>query len=245
MTVLLSYFDEVKHQRGRDPSYRLAAIAVEATAVKTIEAQVSSFAKECFGSAALGAHTEFHTSAMINRRDHFAEWDTSRRIATLKGLLAILDQHDVISKIAICLRTDRMLASDVEAKAFMFLTERLDAYLETKKSVGLLIGDRESDRAAEDAATALSGFRSSGTPYQFGRDIKHLIDTVHFTHSHLSRMLQLADLYAWTLQFCGTAHKPGSVQKEMQEFIRTETRILSPHKYKDWPTEDSYLQVGQ
>jgi len=245
MSVMLTYFDEVKHEPGKHSCFWLGALAVDAHQVRPIEAQVSALAKECFGTTALARHTEFHTSALINRRDHFNDWDTSRRIDALTNLLRILDQHDLIAKIMICLHTDRMVATDFEAKAFLFLTEKLQQFLVQQDAVGLLIGDRESDQAAAAAASDLSDYRATGTPFPFGRNITRLIDTVHFTHSHLSRMLQLADLYVWTLHFCATTYAAGSAQEAMQMFIRQETRILSPHKYKDWPSKYSWVKVSK
>lgn len=243
MPVLITYFDEVKYEPETQRSYWLAGIAVEAGDVRAIEAQVSALAQDCFGSGRLSSSTEFHASALIGRRDHFKDWDTDKRITVLKRLLGILDQHDRLSKVYVRLFPARMVASDHEDKAFMFFTEKVDALLEQRSALGLLIGDRENDQNADATATALSGYRADGTWYDFGRNISRLIDTVHFTHSHLSRMLQLADLYAWTLQFCAKSFAEGTPQRDMQEFIRCDTKILWAHKYKEWPTDGSWLQV--
>ncbi len=67
--------------------------------------------------------------------------------------------------------------------------------------IGMLIGDRESDSLASKYAESLSNWRNHRTEYHMGTEIRHLIDTVHFTHSHLSRLLQLADVHLWCRQF--------------------------------------------
>ena len=85
--------------------------------------------------------------------------------------------------------------------AFMFFCERANDLCKAHHRLGMLIGDRESDRVAERYAGSLSGYRAAGTEFAFGRDIENLVDSVHFTHSHLSRFLQLADIYTWLLQF--------------------------------------------
>ena len=139
-----------------------------------------------------------------------------------------------------------MIASDnLEQRAFMFFVERVDMALRDRGGVGLLIGDFEHDRASTVAATDLSQFRESGTPYDFGRAITHLIDTVHFTHSHLSRMVQLADVYIWTLQLCASTppDEPGP-RGELARFVREETRLLRAHRFKEWPSTDSWIRVG-
>ena len=74
--------------------------------------------------------------------------------------------------------------------------------LRDRKEYGILIGDFEKDQTVSRVIAKLSGYRDNGTPYQFGRDIQRLIDSAHFSHSHHSRMLQLADCYTWFLQLC-------------------------------------------
>ena len=85
--------------------------------------------------------------------------------------------------------------------AFMFLCERANDLVLANNGLGMLIGDRENDQVADRFAKTLSGYRASGTEFAFGRDIHNLVDSVHFSHSHLSRLLQLADVYTWLLQF--------------------------------------------
>jgi hypothetical protein len=167
-SVLVTYFDEVKHEVGKRSSYWLAGIVVHPNDVRDLEGQMSTFAQSCFGTGDLAEDTEFHASALVGRRDHFKEWETGKRIAALKSLLGILDQHDRIGKVHVRLYPERMVASDIAEKAFMFFTEKVEALLESRSSVGLLIGDRENDKAADAAASALSGYRSRGTPYNFG-----------------------------------------------------------------------------
>jgi hypothetical protein len=137
-----------------------------------------------------------------------------------------------------------MVASDVDAKAFTFFVERVDMLFDTLKSVGLLIGDFESDKLSQQSAIALSRYRQGGTPYQFGRQITHLVDTVHFANSHVSRMLQLADLYAWCLQLCETTPSTATgMRAALANYVRSETRLLHPHRCKEFPGPDSWIQV--
>src|SRR5687767_13808848 len=84
----------------------------------------------------------------------------------------------------------------------MFFCGKAKGLMRADKSMGMLIGDRESDLVSARCATALSAYRAAGTDFAFGRDIKNLVDSVHFTPSHLSRFLQLADVHVWLRQFC-------------------------------------------
>ena len=119
-----------------------------------------------------------------------------------------------------------------------------DVPLRANKSPGVLIGDRESDPVSGVFAETLSQFRETRTKYEFGMELTHLVDTVHFTDSHHSRMLQLADLYVWAMQFCTEGNNDSFPRSEIATFLREETRLLAPHRYKEWPTDQSWTRVG-
>ena len=244
--VFIIYFDEVKHQPGRNEYYWLAGLAVPATAVRELERQVADLSQECFNRSTLSRQTEFHAAALCNRSENFKAWtDIGKRISVFKKLLKIVDSPAIL-KIWVRLEPARMIAEDKLAElAFMFFVEKVDNLLKEKKAVGLLIGDAENDKVSNATAQTLSNYREGGTPYEFGRDIEHLIDTVHFTHSHLSRMLQLADAYAWATQLLSAATPDtDSLRAEVARFIKEETKLTWPSRYKTWPTEDSRIQVS-
>lgn len=243
--MLITYFDEVKYQKGKQPYEWLAGITVKVTDVREIETEVASLSKKYFGRETLGRDTEFHASALFNGRDHFKSWDFEKRLTILKRLLKIVDQHDRIYKVFVRIDPSNVVvATDYADKAFLYFVERVDLLLRDQKSVGLLIGDHEHDRVTNTAAENLSTFRAYGTPYEFGREITNLIDTVHFSHSHLSRMLQLADAYVWALQLCATSTTATGRREELAKFVRKETNLLQPHRCKWWPTDQSWMLTG-
>ena len=103
-------------------------------------------------------------------------------------------------------------------------------------SLGMLIGDRENDQVSDRFSTSLSQYKAEGTEFSLGTEISNLVDSVHFTHSHLSRFLQLADAYAWILQF-QLKNRGSSTQghKAILDILNQENVDLSPSKYKEWP----------
>jgi hypothetical protein len=118
----------------------------------------------------------------------------------------------------------------------MFLCERANSYVRGKKTIGMLIGDRESDHHAARFATTLSQYRASGTDFAYGQEIQNLVDSVHFTQSHLSRFLQLADVYTWLLQFKKRNKDSDHFRHlAMFELLKREHVNLFPSKYKEWP----------
>lgn len=240
----IAYFDEVKYQPGSQPFYWLGGLIVDAGLVKELEAEVDALAKECFDTSTLGRDTEFHAAEIFHRKRNFKEWsDVDKRIAVIQRLASIVGREEGIGRVYVRLEPAKMIAEDnLDQKAFMFFVERVEGYLRIQQDIGILIGDRESDKVSTVFAEALSRYRENGTPYAYGKELERLIDTVHFTESHLSRMLQLADAYVWLLQLCQQNGETYPAKKLVQ-YVRDHTQVLSPHKYKVWPTDQSWAKV--
>ncbi|MBI1423768.1 MAG: DUF3800 domain-containing protein [Gammaproteobacteria bacterium] len=232
----LIFFDEVKPE-VEYPHYHIGAICIDEEHLHQVEMQVSALANKVFGRSEMCKETEFHAAEIYHRKRNFKAWtDFSRRIDVLERLIQILSLEEV-ALIDIQINTDLLSQNQsAEEIAFMFLCERANDYVRAKRSLGMLIGDRESDRMSERFATTLSGYRANGTDFAFGRDLTHLVDSVHFTHSHLSRFLQLADVYAWLLQFM--KRNIGTEDARHQaifNILKREEINLFPSKYKEWP----------
>lgn len=194
--MLITYFDEVKYQQGSQPYYWLAGISASATTIWELESKVAELSQEYFGSPALTRDTEFHAAEIFHRKRNFKQWwDIGSRVQVINRLASILNEAEGVGKIYVRIDPSKMIADDYEQKAFIFFVERVEMHLNAHKQPGLLIGDRENEKVSGAFAETLSKYRFDGTPYQFGRKLEFLIDTVHFTDSHHSRMLQLADLY--------------------------------------------------
>lgn len=241
--MYLLYFDEVKHQKNVQPYHWLGGIVVQASLVPELEAQVNALSFECFGSSRLEKSTEFHSNEIFQGQNHFKKgWTAEQRVELLKKLTKIIDRHDDVFKIQIRIDQPRLVAKDAEHKAFMFLVEKFQVQLKALDGIGMLIGDHEKSIVNESIFN-LSRYREDGTDYEYGRKIDRLVDTVHFTHSHHSRMLQLADVYMYAQQMCALSLPANWPRKKYIEFLQTETQILCPHRYKHWPTENSRLQA--
>lgn len=242
--MLITYFDEVKYQAGRQEFYWLAGISVRPEHIRQLEHEVNALAAECFGSGILSKQTELHASAIFGRGGNFKAWrDTPKRMDVLKRLLKIADRPNQILKTYVRLDPAKMIAAgDLGEKAFMFFVERVDQLAAAHQTHGLLIGDLEAAATAAKSAERLSAFRTHGTPYHFGQELQAVIDTVHFTPSHLSRMLQLADAYAWANQCVHQSDTAKYPRSEICNFISEETELLSPNKYKIWPTANAWVQ---
>lgn len=237
------YFDEVKYQSPSQPYYWLAGIIVTPEAVWRLENQLNELSAECFSSSTLAENTEFHATEIFNRKRNFKKWNKAdKRIEIIIKLCDILAGEDELTKIYVRIEPAKMIASPdtIEKKAFMFFIEKAEQYLKVNKTPGLLIGDSDNKRISKQFAEMLSHYREYGTSYQFGVALEHLIDTVHFTSSHHSRMLQLADLYVWLLQFRANADPSKFPHSIIFKYISENSDLLSTDKYKIWPTDHSW-----
>jgi len=234
--MYLIYFDEAKPD-AEHPHYHIGGVAIESENLASIESEISAISKRCFGEAGLSRSTEIHAAEIYHRKKLFKEWnDFEERIQVLKDILPILSRPDV-KLIDIQVNPDKLYVGQDESEiAFMFLCERANGLVRGNRSVGMLIGDRESDRVSEAYAETLSGYRERGTEFMFGREIQHLVDSVHFTHSHLSRFLQLADVYTWFCQFRLRHRKSQDKRHRMVlDALRSDEVDLFPATYKEWP----------
>lgn len=234
--MYLVFFDESKNDKDY-PSYHIGALAIEDVHLLEVEAQVNPIAQNVFGSSRLSRETEFHAAEIFHRTKNFRGWNNfEARIDVLRRLIDVLSL-DCVQKIDITINCDLLYPNQVaEDIAFMYLCERANGLMVSRGALGMLIGDRENDHSAAKHAGSLSEYRARGTDFAYGREIGNLVDSVHFTQSHLSRFLQLADIYVWLLQF--RTRNLGSKNPRHQaifELLRRKETNLSPRKYKEWP----------
>jgi len=231
----LIYFDESKHE-PKYPHYHIGGICIDESALQALENLIQSVAVDVFSTAELSRETEFHAKEIFHRKNNFKSWSFDRRIELISKFADILSRNDVdLIDIQVNCNLIRKDANADEI-AFMFFCERVNDLVLAQQSIGMLIGDRESDIIAARYATTLSGYRARSTDFEYGRKISNLVDSVHFTHSHLSRFLQLADIYTWLLQFKNRNRESQSPRHQAIFSILSQEGVnLFPSKYKEWP----------
>jgi hypothetical protein len=202
-----------------------------------VEKRINAVAQRAFGQSSLVRGTELHAAEIFHRKSHFKDWsDFDDRVSLFYEMMQILTLPEVML-IDVQINVKNLMPNQVPDEiAFMYFCERANDLCKAKSCLGMLIGDRENDRVAEKYAVSLSDYRDKGTEFKFGRNIQNLVDSVHFTHSHLSRFLQLADVYTWLLQFSN--RNRGSDNQRHQAIFEIWKRHdinLAPSKYKEWP----------
>lgn len=232
----LIFFDEAKND-DEYPHYHIGGVGIDEEHLAEVEARVNEVVEEAFGQSRLERGNELHAAEIYHRKKHFKDWmDFDQRIVLIDKLMQILSMPQ-LQLIDIQINVGKLWQNQIpDEVAFMFFCERANDLCRARSCLGMLIGDRESDRVAERYAGCLSDYRAGGTDFAFGRDIENLVDSVHFTHSHLSRFLQLADIYTWLLQFRNRNHGSDNFRHQAIFDIWARKEItIHPSKYKEWP----------
>lgn len=236
----LIYFDEVKYHPEKQPKHWIGALSIDSQSISELEERLNRVAEEFFGTRQLTRENEFHAVDMVHGKAQFKGRSIEDRLNALEKILEIASSANV-RRISVSVCPDKMVVPSTAAqKAFVFLVEKADLDLSKAKDSGILVGDLDSEYA-DSSVSNLSMFRSEGTPYHFGRSIDRIIDTVYFIPSHHSRLVQLADAYAYSLQLFNSPPDNDNYPKgRLRKFIREKTDLFWAHSYKDWPTAESW-----
>jgi hypothetical protein len=137
-----------------------------------------------------------------------------------------------LKRVYAAIDTTRLLAKQKAAEfAFAHFCERVQMAIPSGEHT-ILIGDYEKDEFKQMIAD-FAQYRSNGTPWQYGIEITKIVDSVHFTRSHHSRMIQLADMWLFV-----ASHWYGSRKGGMADAFTAaiKGKELWPHRYKLWPS---------
>lgn len=231
--MYLVYMDEVKYKKEIDPFYWLCGLAISEADIVEIENDISRTVEDFFGSSLLDKETELHAVDIIHGKGPFKKIEKEKRVSLYKKLLDIIDSYPNIGRIAIRVNVEDLISKKHQEFAFMFFVEKINSYALAHKTIALLISDYDTEIVSTNVRN-LSRYKIFGTDFRLKTEIKNLIDTIHHTHSHHSRLLQLADIYAYTMNinYKNVCRHPGI---EIKEYAKTKQNLLFPSKYRYWP----------
>lgn len=238
----LIYIDEVKYDPPTQPYHWLCALAFPEASIQGADQALSHIATDYFGTSALSVETEFHAVKIVQGKGPFKGQPMAERVELYKRLLDVIDETEGLGRIEVRIEPAKMVADGHADKAFMFLVERVEHFMGREDSVALLIADDDKEIAGSNVSS-LSSYKAGGTKYAFGKSINRVVDTIHHTRSHHSRLLQLADVYVYTLAMVkgDCSQYP---RNELAAYAGGKSHVLFPSTYKNWPTEDSWLRPG-
>jgi hypothetical protein len=230
----LIYYDEVKHDPPNQNSFWLGGICAPVEIVAELEAAMNEISRDAFGDATLKRETEFHGIELCRGKGNFKRRPFDERLDYLRRILEIIGRED-LHRIYIRIIPENIAFSrkPPEEIAFMYLIEKVDNLLKELGTLGMMFGDYDEPNVGSSVAS-LSRYRQGGTDWHRGRDIENIVDTVHFARSHHSRMIQLADVFLYCLQFStqdNTAHWRNSISEVIDA---SSLRVCK--RFKVWPT---------
>jgi hypothetical protein len=232
--VFVTYFDEIKPdlKAGRT-EYVIGGLVVPFEQVRPLERAVSALAVEVFGTSELVQQTEFHANDIYAGKAAFKGRAAAERIEVLRRLGEIIREarDNGVGQVYGQANGELMHSADPAKAAFAFFCERVQGFVGSKADT-LLIGDmdgKESMAMIRD----FSRYRIDGkTPWDYGAPIPSIVDSVHFAHSHHSRLLQLADTYLF-LMTRNSGSKSGWMLEALNKACQGQN--YWPDRYKEWP----------
>ena len=206
----LFYYDEVKYDPNNQPSFWLGGVCVQDEKIKEIENEVNEISKNMFGTNELNKKTEMHAVDLIGWRGNFKGKQFEERMNCLRQILNVLSR-----KYVHCVHVK--VKGDNQEKAFANMIKKVNNLLAELNTHGIIIGDYDEEYS-EMSAENLSQMRQAKN--------NRIIEAACFSTSHNSRMLQLADVYIYCMQFLNQPSKrsPPSKRriwrKQVKEIIR-------------------------
>jgi hypothetical protein len=198
------------------PVHWIVAIGVTPVALKAIEADMLALALRTFRSRARAADFEFHGSHIFRGNGDCAGVAPADRVRLYDELLSLVGKHDCklfIQGIDKARHKARAAAHGYvpwhpHRLGFMYLLERIDEWLEEEQPeptlfgepaaplYGLIVADEQKE-VDRDIVQRFAFWREAGTDFGSYRELRYLIDTVHYVPSHDSWLIQLADCVAY------------------------------------------------
>lgn len=223
----------MKYNPPKERFYWLCGLAIPEDEISSVEAALAAKAQAEFGSDELLKATEFHGSLIVSGKGHYKARPVHDRVQLFNDLASVIDSHPNIGRVVVRLDPTGISREDLHHIAFMFLVEKVDQLMKARSSRALLIADHDQQMAAPNVRS-LAGFRKHGTDFAFGQQIEHVVDTIHHTRSHESRLLQLVDIYAYAMslrqQMPTAPHRVAIVAH-----LNSLSNFWWPTKYKHWP----------
>ena len=196
----LIYFDENKYSED-NPYFNIGGILVPEGKVLELDKTLTRIQSNFFGSSSLVAANEIHGKEMFHGKGPFKGRKLGERVEVFKHLATFLIDCEIpVRLVHIDVKRHRQKYQTPTPEyrlGLMLFLERACDYLDDVDDLGIVFGDYEREEVARSVIDFSEYKIAGGTPMHFGRPLRRLVDTVHFTQSHHSRFLQLADVVVY------------------------------------------------
>ncbi|MDF7805899.1 DUF3800 domain-containing protein [Pontiellaceae bacterium B12219] len=233
------YFDENKYSE-ESPFFHIGGIMVPEEKLLPLENVLARIQHNFFGSSVLIKDTEIHGKELWHRKGVFKKRKASERIQLLEDLASVVIEHKIpVQLVTIDVQRHKTKYRYPEPEyrlGLMLFLERVCDHLDKNSDYGMVFGDYEKDEVARSIVD-FSQFKMQGaTEMYFGRNIDRLIDTIYFTQSHHSRLLQLADVMVYLAgRFNRMTEEPEKWMEQKGLEIWNTLKQGTDLKIQEWP----------
>lgn len=218
--MYLCYFDEVKPDPNADRNnFFIGGIAIEQNDAPEIESLVNDIAREFFGSAVFEKNTEFKGTWMMQGQGACKGKHPEKRMKVLKQFIDILCDERV-SKFGVAITShgkNNKHVSDYLSGLCLYI-ESVDNFLKKQSKRGILFGDYEHDYVNSSIRMFSQYRNSTGFFDRYDKEITQLFDTIYFSSSHHSRLIQLADIFMYIFQLRYYNKRTKFYQRDILEY---------------------------
>lgn len=141
---------------------------------------------------------EFHWVELAWWKKYFKNFKIEERLKVIDGLINIFIKHDIkffsqwINKNF--LKSNYSNPPHPHYLAFMYLIENLDIFLENEDKKWLIIMDKNLD-TEQNIIDSFQEYKNNNSSFGLSKNkITNLIDTVYYTNSYNSHLMQLSDV---------------------------------------------------
>ena len=231
--VLLCFIDE----SFKPGLYSFAAVIADEHATKALTADLNRIVSEAAKAFGVSRRAEIHGHPLFHNKDDWEGIGARAQIRIFEQVVDAITTADV----TILLRgvdPERLLSYQkragypvrhpAEQVAFQHILQRVDAIAKRRETHALLIADERDDRERHRERFAI--YQAEGTPGVYMHTtLDSLLDTVHFAPSHHSRMLQAADILAFTWTRLRTVSerdpRQAAVMTRLEDKIRSSGKV--------------------
>ncbi len=212
------------------PIHWVVALEFTPQAVKAVQAEMLGLASRVFGARARSPDFEFHGGDIFQGRGDCSPLPVPQRVALYAELLSLVGRHGCsvfvqgIEKAG--LRAHSIASGEPPLHphrlAFTYLLERIDESLERAQPsapaeplYGLVVADEQKEMDRE-IVQRFADWRDSGTRFgHHARELRYLLDTIHYVPSHDSWLIQLVDCVAYVRSRYGRVLREKGASEEL------------------------------
>jgi len=219
------YMGEVKYCKTVEPFYWLCSLAFPENAIPSVEQQLKDFldANENL------SETAFVAKDLVQGEGFFKGYDEETKLNIMNALMDCVERCNELKRIEIRLEPLALNDESYEHVATQFFVEKLFLLLHSKQTTAKLISGKNLESFNEVIA-------------QLKGNQKPCFESIRQDEMAENRLLQLADVYAYTKALCAR-DELSKMEEKIVAVARSKKKFGYPDKYKYYPSDNSWYEA--